>query len=178
MVHADGGSPPGTPGRLTQCQVHQLLECQRRQRRAQEANGAVQSLAAEQDRVRRLRPSDAESQRQMRSRLLTKKQLQDMAVGVKELSKRLGSVRQKLNVVTVFLLTKKYDESLVVKTRELVEWLLSADRHRPYTVCVSPGTRRAWDADTPAATWRTPWRPAVTLTRRGFSRRTPRTASG
>lgn len=58
-----------------------------------------------------------------------------MAWGVRELSKRLGSVRLKLNVKTVFLLTKAHDETLIVYTREVVEWLLSKDREKPYIVC-------------------------------------------
>lgn len=70
------------------------------------------------------------------SRLLTKKQLSDMARGVRELSKRLGSVRLKLKVKTVFLLTKAHDETLLAYTREMVEWLLSKDREAPYIVCV------------------------------------------
>ena len=137
--------------RLTQCQVHQLLECQRRVRKARAANGAAEAIAMEQEELlRKLRPEEQNGmrpspggsgsggavERNMRSRLMTKKQLQDMAVGVKELSKRLGSVRQKLEVTTVFLLTKKYDESLIAKTRELAEWLLGPERDRPYRVCV------------------------------------------
>jgi NAD+ kinase len=70
------------------------------------------------------------------SRLLTKKQLSDMAWGVRELSKRLGSVRLKLKVKTVFLLTKVYDESLIGNTREVVKWLLSPERKVRYTVYV------------------------------------------
>ena len=70
------------------------------------------------------------------SRLLTKKQLVDMAWGVRELSKKLGSIRLRLKVKTVFLLTKAHDEALIVYTREVVEWLLSKDRPTPYIVCV------------------------------------------
>ncbi|KAG9237726.1 ATP-NAD kinase-like protein [Amylocarpus encephaloides] len=70
------------------------------------------------------------------SRLLTKKQLSDMAWGVRELSKRLGSIRLKLKVKTVFLLTKVYDESLIANTREVVKWLLSPEREVRYTVYV------------------------------------------
>lgn len=70
------------------------------------------------------------------SRLLTKKQLSDMAWGVRELSKRLGSIRLKLRVKTVFLLTKVYDEGLIQNTREIVKWLLSPDREVRYTVYV------------------------------------------
>lgn len=59
-----------------------------------------------------------------------------MALGVRELSKRLGSVRLKLKVKTVFLLTKAHDEGLIGYSREVVEWLLSKDRATPYIVCV------------------------------------------
>lgn len=70
----------------------------------------------------------------LHSRLLTKTQLADMTLGVRELSKQLGSVRLKLKVKTIFLLVKAHDESLVALSRELVDWLLSTDRGTPYVV--------------------------------------------
>lgn len=70
------------------------------------------------------------------SRLLTKKQLSDMAWGVRELSKRLGSVNLKLKVKNVFILMKAHDESLVKNTREVAQWLLSKDRDVEYVVYV------------------------------------------
>ncbi|TPX10446.1 uncharacterized protein E0L32_008665 [Thyridium curvatum] len=70
----------------------------------------------------------------MHSRLLTKKQLSEMAWGVRELSRRLGSMRLKFRVKTIFLLTKIYDQDLVPKTRELTRWLLDKDRDVRYTV--------------------------------------------
>jgi NAD+ kinase len=70
------------------------------------------------------------------SRLLTKKQLSDMALGVRELSKRLGSIRLKLKVKTVFILTKAHDETLIENTREVVRWLLSEERQVRYIVYV------------------------------------------
>jgi NAD+ kinase len=70
------------------------------------------------------------------SRLLTKKQLSDMAWGVRELSKRLGSIRLKLKVKTVFLLTKAHDETLIENTREVARWLLSPEREVKYVVYV------------------------------------------
>lgn len=75
------------------------------------------------------------------SRLLTKKQLSDMAWGVRELSKRLGSIRLKLKVKTVFLLTKAHDESLIGNTRDVARWLLSPDREVRYTVYVEDKLR-------------------------------------
>ena len=77
-----------------------------------------------------------EDQHAGHSRLLTKKQLSDMAWGVRELSKRLGSVRLKLKVRNVFLLTKAHDESLICNTREVTKWLLSPEREVRYTVYV------------------------------------------
>ncbi|KAH7342796.1 ATP-NAD kinase-like domain-containing protein [Rhexocercosporidium sp. MPI-PUGE-AT-0058] len=77
----------------------------------------------------------------LHSRLLTKKQLSDMAWGVRELSKRLGSIRLKLKVRTVFLLTKAHDETLIGNTREVVKWLLSPEREVKYTVWVEDNLR-------------------------------------
>lgn len=68
------------------------------------------------------------------SRLLTKRQLLDMASEIRELSKKLGSVKLKLNVKTVFLLTKARDETLIELTREISNWLLSTERDTPYIV--------------------------------------------
>jgi NAD+ kinase len=70
------------------------------------------------------------------SRLLTKKQLSEMAWGVRELSRRLGSMRLKFRVRTIFLLTKIYDPELIGKTRELCRWLLDKERDVRYTVYV------------------------------------------
>ncbi|KAI1367508.1 ATP-NAD kinase-like domain-containing protein [Xylaria arbuscula] len=70
------------------------------------------------------------------SRLLTKKQLTEMAWGVRELSRRLGTARLKFKVEQIFLLTKVYDEDLIPKTRELARWLLSKDRNVRYTIYI------------------------------------------
>ncbi|KAK4658080.1 hypothetical protein QC762_203590 [Podospora pseudocomata] len=74
-------------------------------------------------------PNPEDNHEFLNSRLLTKKQLSDMAWGVRQLSRRLGSVRLKFKVKNVFLLTKIYDKDLVDKTRELVKWLLD-EEHR------------------------------------------------
>lgn len=70
------------------------------------------------------------------SRLLTKKQLSDMALGIRELSKKLGHIRLHLNVKNVFLLTKVHDEELISKTRDLACWLLNNKNQNgvPYIV--------------------------------------------
>ncbi len=72
----------------------------------------------------------------VRSRLLTKKQLADMAMGVRSLAKKLGSLKVKLKIKTIFLLTKIHDPTLILKTREVVRWLLSKERDAPYIVWV------------------------------------------
>lgn len=71
---------------------------------------------------------------ELHSRLLTKKQLSEMAWGVRELSRRLGSVRLKFQAKSIFILTKVFDIDLLPKTREIAKWLLSADRDTHYTI--------------------------------------------
>lgn len=61
------------------------------------------------------------------SRLLTKKQISDMAFGIRELAKKLGNIRLKINVQNVFLLVKVHDETLIANTREVAAWLLTKD---------------------------------------------------
>ncbi len=85
--------------------------------------------------------SDATEPNAVHSRLLTKKQLSDMAWGVRELSKRLGSIKLELKVKTVFLLTKAHDENLIGNTREVAKWLLSPERDVRYTVWVEDKLR-------------------------------------
>ncbi len=77
----------------------------------------------------------------LHSRLLTKRQLSEMAWGVRELSRRLGSLRLRFRVKTIFLLTKIYDEDLLPKTRALARWLLSHERDVRYTVYVERALR-------------------------------------
>ncbi|SCO33832.1 related to UTR1 (associated with ferric reductase activity) [Fusarium fujikuroi] len=72
----------------------------------------------------------------VRSRLLTKQQLSDMAWGVRELSRRLSSMRLRFKVKSIFILTKIYDQDLIPKTRELVKWLLQHSHEVAYTVYV------------------------------------------
>ncbi|KAI8298690.1 NAD(+) kinase [Colletotrichum sp. SAR11_59] len=73
---------------------------------------------------------------ELHSRLLTKKQLSEMAWGVRELSRRLSSMRIRFRVKTIFVLTKIHDPDLIIRTRELVKWLLSHERDVGYTVYV------------------------------------------
>ncbi|CDM28897.1 hypothetical protein DTO013E5_1294 [Penicillium roqueforti] len=72
----------------------------------------------------------------LESRHLTKRQLSDMAWNVRKLSKKLGSIKLRLTVKTVFVVSKAKDESLVSLTRKLTRWLLSKDRDSAYVVYV------------------------------------------
>lgn len=85
----------------------------------------------------------------LNSRLLTKKQLTDMAWGVRELSRRLGMIRLKFQARSIFLLTKVYDHELIPKTRDLAKWLLSKDRDVRYTVYVEESLQKNKDFDAP-----------------------------
>jgi NAD+ kinase len=68
------------------------------------------------------------------SRLLTKKQISDMAFGIRELSKKLAQIRLKLHVRNIFILGKAHDETLIKYSREAADWLLT--REAGYTVYV------------------------------------------
>lgn len=61
------------------------------------------------------------------SRLLTKKQISDMAYGIRELSKKLAQIRIRLQVRNIFILAKAHDDSLIKHTRETTDWLLTKD---------------------------------------------------
>src|SRR6201999_2674463 len=80
--------------------------------------------------------SPSEEVRATRSRLLTKKQLSDMALSVRNLAKKLSNLKVRLKIRTVFLLTKAHDRTLIAKTREVSRWLLSKERDVPYLVYV------------------------------------------
>ena len=113
--------------RSTTCFVHQLLE---KQRKRPAVNPST--LIEDRNHDNGTKTPGEETH----SRLLTKRQLADMAMEVRELSKNLTSVRLRLKVKTVFVLVKAHDESLIGFTKELVDWLLSDDRDTPYIVFV------------------------------------------
>lgn len=95
-------------------------------------------------------PAPRDEPRATHSRLLTKKQLSEMALNVRNMAKKLGSVKVKLDIKSIFVLTKAHDPSLVAKTRELTEWLLSADRQVKYTVYVEDTMQENKDFDAQA----------------------------
>lgn len=132
MVASETARPKPMRGR-TACFVHSLLESAKQ-------NGSYTPKAepkaegeASHHRIDKAPDAHLE-EAHTQSRLLTKKQLSDMAYGIRELAKKLGHVRLKLHVRNVFVLTKAHDETLIKYTREVSEWLLSKDRNASYTV--------------------------------------------
>lgn len=127
----------------TACFVHSLL---------QNGRGRSPSRAGSSDELTRGSMleviSKGPERRDRWNRGMTKKELSDMALGVRELSKRLGTVhkygmnlilggaRMKLKVKTVIVITKKHDHALVGMTRQVADWLLrhSSGKKEPYTV--------------------------------------------
>lgn len=77
-----------------------------------------------------------EETRATHSRLLTKKQLSEMAMSVRTLAKKLSSLKVKLNIRTIFILTKAHDKTLIKHTKNVTRWLLSKERAVQYTVYV------------------------------------------
>lgn len=143
-VQQDGlaGIAKALDGRRIGCQERAL-------RKEVEPNGigdtAARSTEAQQldDQVWRLQLSHSPEAdpKLRRTRLLTKRQLSDMTLGVRELSKRLGSIRLRLQVKTIFILTKTHDETLIENTRAVARWLLSDERQVRYTVYVEERLR-------------------------------------
>lgn len=104
----------------TQCFVHSLLE-RHDGKPIQDVGLSYEGLAQEHHVDKD--PHNHKDQIH-HSRLLTKKQISDMAFGIRELSKKLAQLRLQLSVRNVFVLGKAQDDKLVGYERELVEWLL------------------------------------------------------
>jgi hypothetical protein len=103
------------------------------------------------------------------SRLLTKKQISDMAYGIRELSKKLAQIRLKLNVRNIFILAKAHDETLISHTRETTDWLLNQDpKYRVYGIFDFLNRKRA---DLETDMWSIPWSTTRSSTRMVFLRR-------
>jgi len=110
---------PGNDRRNTSCIVHELLEKHDgvpAQQNGQSYEGLAQERLVDKD-------PNSNAEATQHSRLLTKKQISDMAFGIRELSTKLSQIRLKLHVKNIFILGKAHDESLIKNTRETVEWL-------------------------------------------------------
>jgi NAD+ kinase len=112
---------------VADCFVHQLLENHRR-------TSGLQKHALHPGLGASNIPEDENTVHQhIQSRLLSKKQLSDMAFSIRELSKKLAHIKLKLKVHNIFILGKAYDDVVNKHTHELVCWLLSRDPdHRVY----------------------------------------------
>jgi NAD+ kinase len=107
------------------CFVHQLLDGHRR--------GASAPIREIRESILSSMDKDPEGLSEQanhhHSRVLSKRQLSDVAFNIRELSKKLSHIKLKLKVQNIFILGKAYDEAVVVHTKELAEWLLKHDRH-------------------------------------------------
>lgn len=139
-MNTGGSARPPRPSRQrqrTSCFVHALLEEKSKTGHwTPSQEGLVSDRPADKD-TPTSHDRDAES-KHTQSRLLSKKQLSDMAFGIRELSKKLGHIRLLLKIRNVFLLTKAHDRALIGKTRDIAEWLLRSKNAEgmQYTVWV------------------------------------------
>jgi NAD+ kinase len=74
-------------------------------------------------------PTHLQVQTHRDSRVLSKKQLSDMAFGIRELSKNLAHMKLKLKVQNIFILGKAHDDTVVILTREIACWLLDNNKN-------------------------------------------------
>jgi NAD+ kinase len=125
-------SRPNSSRRRTSCIVHTLLEKHDGKPIDDSEHSASDEMLAAQERVDKDPHGHAEQVHY--SRLLTKSQISEMALGIRDLSKKLSSIRLKLNVRNIFVLGKAHDETLIKYQREVVEWTLA--RESKYNVYV------------------------------------------
>jgi NAD+ kinase len=114
---------PENDRRSTACIVHSLLEKQdgvTMDDYSQSYEGLSQERRMDKD-------PHAHADQTQHSRLLTKKQISDMAFGIRELSKKLAQIRLKLHIKNIFILGKAHDEELIKHSREVTDWLLTKD---------------------------------------------------
>lgn len=137
---------PKNSRQSTSCFVHSLLE----ERTKHGASNAAPDDDLHKPADKDIAPAQGQ-QHHTQSRLLTKKQLSDMAFGIRELSKKLGRVRLMLKVRNVFLLTKAHDQKLIEYTRHVAQWLLKQKdaEGKQYTVWVEETLKdsKVFDAD-------------------------------
>lgn len=147
-------SRPQSSRKRTSCFVHSMLE--ERFQAGKKANTQTQANMIPEDMYRPAdklsSPATPDGQQRTQSRLLTKKELSDMAFGIRELSKKLSRVRLLLDVRQVHILTKAHDQKLIAHTREVTEWLLkqhNSDGKKQYTVWVEDTMQKnkAFNAD-------------------------------
>jgi len=128
-------SRPENGRRTTACIVHSLLEKHDGlpvKDHSQSHEGLAQERRVDKD------PSSTRAEQTQHSRLLTKKELSDMAFGIRELSKKLSQIRLKLHVKNIFILGKAHDEALIKNSREVTDWLLQKNPEYKVYVAALP----------------------------------------
>ncbi|ORY15308.1 ATP-NAD kinase-like domain-containing protein [Clohesyomyces aquaticus] len=128
--------------RPTQCFVHSLLE-KHEGMQLKEHTASHEGLAME----RKMDKDNGFVEPTHQSRLLTKKQISDMAFGIRELAKKLAQIRLKLHVRNIFILAKAHDETLISHTRETAEWLMTKDSGYRVYVENTLGHNKIFDAE-------------------------------
>tara|TARA_R110002003_G_scaffold502_5_gene20084 strand:- start:10721 stop:11215 length:495 start_codon:yes stop_codon:yes gene_type:complete len=116
---------PGNGRRSTACIVHSLLE-KHDGVKTDDYAASYETLAQEK---RLDKDPHSHAEQTQHSRLLTKKQISDMAFGIRELSQKLQQIRLKLHVKNVFIIGKAHDNTLVKHSRETTEWLLTKNEN-------------------------------------------------
>jgi NAD+ kinase len=128
-------SRPENGRRTTACIVHSLLEKHDGlpvKDHSQSHEGLAQERRVDKD------PSSTRAEQTQHSRLLTKKELSDMAFGIRDLSKKLSQIRLKLHVKNIFILGKAHDEALIKNSREVTDWLLQKNPEYKVYVAALP----------------------------------------
>ncbi|ORY73888.1 ATP-NAD kinase-like domain-containing protein [Protomyces lactucae-debilis] len=107
----------------TACFVHSLLDSRARMDRPMASHGTSEPSSRPDSPPGTHTPID-------QKRALTKKEVSDMALGVRELSKHLGAARLKLKIHSILVLAKPGDHSLVKLMADLCGWLLLQQKER------------------------------------------------
>jgi len=110
---------------LTSCFVHQVLD--EHKERDGTLTPSIEAVNAERKQDKD--PEGNDPSQHTQSRLLTKRQLSEMALGIRELAKKLAHLQLKLKVKNIFILAKAHDQTLIRYTRKLSGWLLEEDEH-------------------------------------------------
>lgn len=131
----------------TACFVHSLLQNDRARSPSRQGSSEDLTRGSQPDVFNK-----GPERRDRWNRGMTKKELSDIALGVRELSKRLGikncdplfrrmvvmvgGARMKLRVRAIIVITKKHDLELVGMTREVTDFLLeySVGKRDPFTM--------------------------------------------
>ncbi|KAF2746098.1 ATP-NAD kinase, partial [Sporormia fimetaria CBS 119925] len=102
----------------THCFVHSLLS----NRAGALENIQLSNEGRAQERHIDKDPHDSKDQVH-HSRLLTKRQITNLTLGIRELSKKLASLKLQLKVRNVFILGKAGDDTLIKLEREVTKWI-------------------------------------------------------